>query len=74
MVRFPGWLAGDPTRQLIAEAGETLLPETEAFAHETGVAEKTSEGFCHHRAGFYADPSTASSGGWRARGRGVAVG
>jgi hypothetical protein len=39
------WLAGDPARRLIAEAGETLLPETEAFAHETDVAEDTSEGF-----------------------------
>ena len=33
------WLAGKPARRLIAEAGETLLPETEAFAHETGVAD-----------------------------------
>src|SRR5215218_2483981 len=39
------WLAGDPARKLIAEAGETLLPETEAFAHETGVAENTSGEF-----------------------------
>jgi predicted glycosyltransferase len=39
------WLAGDPARRLIAEAGETLLPETEAFAHETGVAENTSGEF-----------------------------
>lgn len=39
------WLAGDPARRLIAEAGETLLPETEAFAHETGVAEDAAEGF-----------------------------
>jgi hypothetical protein len=39
------WLAGDPARRLIAEAGETLFPETEAFAHETGVAEDTSEEF-----------------------------
>lgn len=39
------WLAGDPARRLIAEAGEALLPETEAFAHETGVAEDASKGF-----------------------------
>ena len=39
------WLAGDPAKRLIAEAGETLLPETEAFAHETGVAEDTSGEF-----------------------------
>lgn len=39
------WLAGEPARRLIADAGETLLPETEAFAHETGVAEKTSGEF-----------------------------
>src|SRR5215210_4292729 len=43
------WLAGDPARRLIAEAGETLLPETEAFAHETGVAEAMTTS-CH-RAG-----------------------
>ena len=39
------WLAGDPARRRIAEAGETLLPETEAFAHETGVAEDAADGF-----------------------------
>jgi predicted glycosyltransferase len=39
------WLAGDPARRLIAEAGEILLPETEAFAHESGVAENTSGEF-----------------------------
>jgi hypothetical protein len=39
------WLAGEPARRLIAEAGETLLPETEDFAHETGVAENTSGEF-----------------------------
>jgi UDP:flavonoid glycosyltransferase YjiC (YdhE family) len=39
------WLAGDPARRLIAEAGEELLPQAGAFAHETGVAEDTSEGF-----------------------------
>jgi len=39
------WLAGDPARRLIAEAGETLLPETEAFAHESSVAENTSGEF-----------------------------
>jgi hypothetical protein len=33
------WLAGDPARRLIAEASESLLPQTEAFFHETGVAE-----------------------------------
>ncbi|HET7271594.1 MAG TPA: glycosyltransferase [Rubrobacter sp.] len=39
------WLATDPARHLIAETGETLLPETEEFAHETGIAEDASEGF-----------------------------
>jgi len=39
------WLAGEPARRLIAEAGETLLPETEAFANETGVAENASGEF-----------------------------
>ena len=39
------WLAGDPARRLIAEAGETLLPDTEAFARETGVAENASGEF-----------------------------
>jgi UDP:flavonoid glycosyltransferase YjiC (YdhE family) len=39
------WLAGDPASRLIAEAGERLLPQTEAFSHETGVAEGVSEGF-----------------------------
>ena len=39
------WLAGDPARRPIAEAGETLLPETEAFAHEIGVVENSSGEF-----------------------------
>src|SRR5215218_1916795 len=39
------WLAGEPARQLIAEAGETLLPETATFGDETSSAEVASEEF-----------------------------
>jgi|SRR5215203_5593339 len=37
------WLAGEPARHLIAEAGETLLPESAAYGDETGVAEDTAQ-------------------------------
>ena len=37
------WLAGDSARQVIAEAGETLLPESAAYGDETAVAEDTAE-------------------------------
>jgi len=39
------WLAGEPARQVITEAGETLLPETAAFGDETSSAEDAAEGF-----------------------------
>ena len=39
------WLAGDPARRLIAEAGETVLDESAALAGETGSAEETAEEF-----------------------------
>ena len=39
------WLAGDPARHLITEAGETLLDESAAYGDETAVAEDTAEGF-----------------------------
>ena len=39
------WLAGDPARRMIAGAGETLLPETQAYGNETAVAEDISAGF-----------------------------
>jgi UDP:flavonoid glycosyltransferase YjiC (YdhE family) len=39
------WLAGEPARQVIAEAGETLLPEAAAYGDETSSAEDASEEF-----------------------------
>ena len=39
------WLAGEPARRVIAEAGETLLPETAAYGDETSSAEDASEEF-----------------------------
>ena len=39
-----GWLAGDPARRLIEEAGETVLTEADGFT-ETGFAEDTSGEF-----------------------------
>ena len=39
------WLAGDPAHRLLAEAGETLLPQSAAFAEETGTAEAAGDGF-----------------------------
>ena len=38
------WLAGEPARQLIREAGENVLPESAGIA-ETGVAEQTAGEF-----------------------------
>jgi UDP:flavonoid glycosyltransferase YjiC (YdhE family) len=40
-----GWLAADPGRTLIAEAGERILPEAAALAEETASAEKAAAGF-----------------------------
>lgn len=39
------WLAGDPARHIITEAGENLLPESNAFGKETEAAEEVSDGF-----------------------------
>ena len=38
------WLAGDPARRLLEEAGETVLPESDGFV-ESGVAEGNAEEF-----------------------------
>jgi hypothetical protein len=38
------WLAGDPARRLLEEAGETILPESEGFV-ESGVAEDNADEF-----------------------------
>jgi UDP:flavonoid glycosyltransferase YjiC (YdhE family) len=38
------WLAGPPARQMIEEAGETVLPESDSF-DETGFAEAAAESF-----------------------------
>jgi UDP:flavonoid glycosyltransferase YjiC (YdhE family) len=39
------FLAGDPARQLIAEAGETVLPESRGFGEESTIAEESADGF-----------------------------
>jgi len=38
------WLAGDPARRVIEEAGETLLPEASQLPDETGTAEQSAQG------------------------------
>jgi predicted glycosyltransferase len=48
------WLAGEPARQVIAEAGETLLPESDAYGDETAVAEDAAEGFSLNLLGRFA--------------------
>jgi predicted glycosyltransferase len=48
------WLAGEPARQVIAEAGETLLPESAAYGDETAVAEDTAKGFSLNLLGRFA--------------------
>jgi UDP:flavonoid glycosyltransferase YjiC (YdhE family) len=48
------WLAGEPARQIIAEAGETLLPESVAYGDETAVAEEAAEGFSFNLLGRFA--------------------
>jgi hypothetical protein len=48
------WLAGEPARQVIAEAGETLLPESAAYGDETAVAEDATEGFSLNLLGRFA--------------------
>lgn len=39
------WLAGDPARRVIEEAGENLLPECECLGEDSYLAEKVSNGF-----------------------------
>lgn len=39
------WLAGDPARRVIEEAGESLLPECELLGEDSYLAEKVSNGF-----------------------------
>jgi UDP:flavonoid glycosyltransferase YjiC (YdhE family) len=48
------WLAGEPARQVIAEAGEMLLPESVAYGDETDVAEDAAEGFSLNLLGRFA--------------------
>lgn len=48
------WLAGEPARQVIAESGETLLPESDAYGDETAVAEDAAEGFSFNLLGRFA--------------------
>src|SRR5215211_2362851 len=48
------WLAGEPARQVIAEAGETLLPESVVYGDETDVAEDAAEGFSLNLLGRFA--------------------
>jgi hypothetical protein len=48
------WLAGEPARQVIAESGETLLPESDAYGNETVVAEDAAEGFSLNLLGRFA--------------------
>ena len=39
------WLAGDPARRVIEEAGEYLLPECELLGKDSYLAEKVSNGY-----------------------------
>jgi UDP-N-acetylglucosamine:LPS N-acetylglucosamine transferase len=39
------WLAGDPARRVIEEAGENLLPECNFLGEDSYLAEKVSNGF-----------------------------
>ena len=48
------WLAGEPASHLIAEAGETLIPESAAYGDETAVAEDAAEGFSLNLLGRFA--------------------
>src|SRR5918995_5263300 len=48
------WLAGEPAGQVIAEAGETLLPEAAAYGDETAVAEVAAGGFSLNLLGRFA--------------------
>jgi UDP:flavonoid glycosyltransferase YjiC (YdhE family) len=48
------WLAGEPASHVIAEAGETLLPESAAYGDETTVAEDAAGGFSLNLLGRFA--------------------
>jgi predicted glycosyltransferase len=48
------WLAGEPASYVIAEAGETLLPESAAYGDETAVAEDAAGGFSLNLLGRFA--------------------
>jgi hypothetical protein len=39
------WLAGEPVKQVIADAGETLLPESASYGDRKSSAEDASEEF-----------------------------
>jgi UDP:flavonoid glycosyltransferase YjiC (YdhE family) len=39
------FLAGDPARRLIAEAGETVLADSSGFGEESAIAEGSADGF-----------------------------
>ena len=56
------WLAGDPARRLLADAGETLLPESAAFAEETASAETAADGFSLNIVNF---ASQVARGPWK---------
>lgn len=56
------WLAGDPARRLLEEAGETLLPQSAAFAGETASAEAEAEGFSLNIVNF---ASKVARGAWK---------
>jgi hypothetical protein len=56
------WLAGEPARHLIAEAGETLLPESAAYGDETGVAEDAAQEFSLNLLGRFA---LRAQGAWK---------
>ncbi|HEX4919608.1 MAG TPA: hypothetical protein VFV92_02590, partial [Candidatus Bathyarchaeia archaeon] len=39
------WLASDPARTMIREAGERLLPEADRLANDTSVADEVAAGY-----------------------------
>ena len=45
------WLAGNPARRLIAEAGETLFPETDAIPCRRGGPQRRKGRAAHGRTG-----------------------
>ena len=56
------WLAGDPARRMIEQAGETLLPESAGFAGETSFAEQTADRYSLNVVAF---ASGAARGAWK---------